>query len=118
MLNTEERLLQLMEKLEANENSIEQYSKRQKDVAQTIKRLKKENAVLKDEIKMLSKIDIGEFLEQNGIPFDDVRAAVKNGVLVKPEPKIDSAENEQPTQENIENVSPVTREDLTNDNDN
>lgn len=114
-MNTEEKLLQLMEKLETNENNIEQYSKRQKDIARTIKRLKKENIVLRDEIKTLSKLDIGEFLEENGIPFDNVREAVRNGTLKKPEPKADSEPTEQ---NNVENVSLVTQntEDLTNDN--
>lgn len=109
MLKTEERLARLTEKLDAKEKALAELGIKRKKMAQLEKQLKSEIAALKDEIRMADRDDLGEFLEQNGIPFDDVRAAVKNGVFDKPETKVDSDGNEPPEQDNIENVSPVTR---------
>lgn len=92
-MNTEERLLNLMEKLEAKEKALKQLIEKKENIAQLSKRLKNEIAVLKDEIKTASRDDLGEFLEQNGIAFDDVRAAVKNGVLRKAEYKTNFEES-------------------------
>lgn len=73
-----------MEKLVAKEKALADCGGKKADIKLLEKRLKKEIVALKEEIRMASRDDLGEFLEQNGIAFDDVRAAVKNGLFSKP----------------------------------
>ncbi len=72
--------------------------------------MKKEIAAVKEEIKTASRDDLGEFLEQHGIDFDDVRAAVKNGLFNK-------LKQESDTETEISRDSGVIsdEEELTND---
>lgn len=93
-MNTEERLLHLMEKLEAKEKDLVQLNERKTNITQAAKRLKGEISALKEEIRTADRDNLGEFLEQNGIAFDDVRAAVKNGTLKKSKPEASSEKSE------------------------
>lgn len=101
-MNTEEKLLRLMEKLESKEKELAQLGEKKASITQATKCLKGEISALKEEIQTAERDNLGEFLEQNGIAFDDVRAAVKNGTLKKSKPEASSeeksAEQESKTQ--------------------
>lgn len=94
-MNTEEKLLRLMEKLESKEKELAQLGEKKANIAQAAKRLKGEISALKEEIRTAERDNLGEFLEQNGILFDDVRIAVKNGTLKKSELNLEGKSTEQ-----------------------
>lgn len=106
-MNNEAIILELKEKLEAAEKERNMRRDRRKNDSKAIKELDRKIAAYKNEIKLRGDADIGEYLRENGILFDNVREAVQNGVLKKSEPK---ADGELTKQNNVENVSPVTRE--------
>jgi len=108
-LNTEEKLAYLMDKLAAKEKSIADCGRKKADIKQLEKRLKSEISALKEEIKTTELEGLGDFLNQSGVAFEDIREAVNSGLFDKPEVKADSAESEQVEQDNAENVSQVTR---------
>lgn len=105
-MNNEVIILELKEKLEAAEKERDMRSDRRKIDSKAIKELDRKIAAYKTEIELRGDAGIGEYLRENGILFDNVREAVQSGVLKKSEPKADGEPTEQ---NNVENVSPVTR---------
>lgn len=106
-MNNEEIILELMEKLEAAEKERDMRVERRKADGKAIKELERKIAAYESEIKLRGDAGVGEYLRENGILFDNVREAVENGTLKKSEPKADS----EPSEQNNEDVSPVTRKD-------
>lgn len=106
-MNNEAIILELKEKLEAAEKERDMRRDRRKNDSKAIKELDRKIAAYKNEIELRGDADIGEYLRENGILFDNVREAVQNGVLKKSEPK--TADGEPNEQNTIEDVSPVTQ---------
>lgn len=84
-MKTEDRLLSLTEKLEVKEQALKREIEKKAASSQNIKRLKGEIAAVSEEIRMVRRDDLGEFLEQRGIAFEDIFAAVESGLFDKPE---------------------------------
>ena len=117
-MKPDEKLAYLTEKLAAKEKALGDCSEKKTGLKRLEKRLKSEISALEEEIKSTELEVLGDFLNQNGVAFEDIREAVNSGVFDKPETTTESTSSEPSEQSNDENVSPVTREDLTNDNDN
>ncbi len=84
-MNTE-RTIRLSEKLKVKQNAIIKTAERQE-------KLKSEVAALKEEIRRVSRDELGDFLEKNGVSFEEVREAVKNGLFRKEEQTENTSEN-------------------------
>lgn len=103
-MTTEEKLSYLTEKLAAKEKALAECGEKKANIKQLEKRLKAEVAVLKEEVRGARLEDLGDFLQQSGVAFDEVREAVNSGLFNKLETSSNN-ESETAAQADSENVS-------------
>lgn len=105
-MKTEEKLLYLTEKLAAKEKALADCSGKKASIKQLEKRLKAEVAALKEEVRAARLEELGDFLQQSGVAFEDIREAVNSGLFDKPDkPEAENAENVMSAAQNAREVN-------------